>query len=160
MNEKEFIAGIDRRFPYEDESAAIALVDEASRISPNACFMIGEELSRPPRSAAPGVDSRLRVLAHLRKAFDHPLRNHVLDVVELRVRGGGLSVSDAVATLGEVGAFPGQYCAMNIVYFACDADGSAELEDEYDQILQRWMSNREDPLQVSGDIVNTPRSEK
>lgn len=140
MTEEEFVRQIDCQFPYQDERAGLALVEEASKVSPNACFMIGEELCRPPHDAAPDVDSRLRVLARLRQAFDHPLREPVLEVVELRIRGGDLPVRDALTLLRRIGAYPGQYCAMNIVYFACDQDSSGELDEECDEIRECWSA--------------------
>src|SRR5262245_56133969 len=101
MTEEEFISRIDCAFPYEDEAAGAALMVEASQISSNSSFMIGEELSRLPRRARATTSSEvlLRLLTLLRRSFEHPIRDMVLDVVDLRIRGGGLGLEQALELL-------------------------------------------------------------
>lgn len=138
MTESDFISRIDCAFPYEDEEASAALVHEASQISTNACFMIGEELSRPPRSASPSIEGRLRTLSLLRKCFEHPMRDAVLGIVELRIRGGTISLDHALGLLQAIEPHRNQFCAMNIVYFACDAMEEDLIDSEWNRIRDRW----------------------
>jgi hypothetical protein len=82
----------------------------------------------------------LRLLRLLRQSFEHPLGDLVLDVVETRIRGGSIGVDDALAMHRQVEPHPNQYCAMNIVCFACDEDAGGVLEVECDRIGRRWQS--------------------
>lgn len=138
MTEVEFINQIDCRFPYTDEAVAFALVDQAARISVNACFMIGEELCRPPISVNAPAEMRLAILLRLRSAFQHPLRDRVLDAAEAAIRGQVVNSRDALAILQEAGQYRGQYCALNIVCACCGSTGEDEIQSEYESIVQRW----------------------
>jgi hypothetical protein len=135
--EEEFVAKIDCAFPYGDEEAASNLVKEACQISANACFMVGEELSRPPRGVAASVEVRLRLLALLRGGFEHPIRDRVLDVVAARISGRKLHIENALALLREVAPHRYQYCALNIICISCD-DIDDQLDAEYTRIRALW----------------------
>lgn len=138
MTEQDFFDSVDCKFPYDDEAAGAELVREACRISANACFMIGEELSRPPRSVVAPIDVRLRILALLREGFEHPIRDKVLDVVATRISGGSLGFDETLALMREIEPFRNEYCAMNIIYFACDEDFDVQLDAEYTRIRSQW----------------------
>lgn len=137
MTETDFISEIDCAFPYENEAAGLELARKAFQISANACFMVGEELSRPPMSVPAPAEIRLRVLALLRGGFAHPLRDKVLDVAELRICGASIRVDGALALLREISDYRHQYCAMNIVYFACD-DVDGRVDAECERIRAEW----------------------
>ncbi|MEI8256494.1 MAG: hypothetical protein WCJ30_12540 [Deltaproteobacteria bacterium] len=140
MTESGFISRVDCAFPYEDEAAAHGLIVEACGISTNACFMVAEELSRPPRSVRAPVETRLRLLAVLRQGFEHPLRDRVLAVAEAQIRGGCVGLADALALLREIAAHRHQHCALNIVYFACDEDVDDVLDAECTRIRDGWAA--------------------
>jgi hypothetical protein len=140
MNEDEFISMVDCAFPYEDEAEARRLIALAPAISSNACFMVAEELSRPPGGARATSEVRLGLLHQLRSAFDHPLREAVLAVAEKAILGGNIDLPAARALLGQVRLYPNQFCAMNVVYFACSYMESDNLDDECEQIREQWGS--------------------
>jgi hypothetical protein len=140
MDERAFISRIDCAFPYDVESGLL-LIREATQISTNACFMIGEELSRPPRSAVAPVDVRLHLLALLRQAFEHPLRDPILDAVATRIRGDGIELDAALALARQLEPYVNQLCALNIVYFACEGDEEQLMDAECDRIRERWAQS-------------------
>jgi hypothetical protein len=137
VTEQEFSSKIDCAFPYDDEAVASNFVREACQISANACFMVGEELSRRPSGSAASVDVRLRLLILLRSGFEHPLRDRVLDVVAAQISGERLPLRGALALLREIATHRHQYCAMNIVYFACD-DVDDQIEAGCARIRTLW----------------------
>lgn len=141
--ETEFAERIDCSFPYADERAASSIVEEACRLSANACFLVAHELARPPRSADAPSEARLHLLAELRLGFQHPLRELVLNVAESMIRGRDFAVPEALILLQKVAVHRGQYNALNIVYFSCD-DANDIVNAEYNRIVTEWTAHSGD----------------
>ena len=141
MSESAFIQSIQCNFPYHDRSRAMELAAFACSISPNAAFAVADEVSRPPYSDTPDPEICFEVLAYLESNLKHPLTKPVLDLARLLVAGGqgSVSVEDSVRVLKQVEAFPGQFSALSIAYFAAnDVDGIADAEES--RIRASWAA--------------------
>lgn len=143
MSEAAFIARIDCRFPYHDDAAGLALIDEAVAWSANACFAILEELARPPRSAAADEATRLRWMDALAERFDHPLKTLLFDLARALVLGRRVALRTALDAAEAIGAHPGQYAALNLAYFAASDEADEALTRACDAIREAWSSELE-----------------
>jgi len=138
-SEAAFIREIDCRFPYDDEARASRLIEEAGGISANAAFMVVAEVVTPGRSAKVSVDRRLALLDEIERAFDHPLREMVLDVARRVVRGEGFGQAEVVGFLRRVEGHPGQYDALRVVS-SCPVDDFDEIDRIHEEIRARWRT--------------------
>jgi hypothetical protein len=137
MTEREFLDQIDCRFPYHDKAKWRAQVDLARTISPNAAFAVLSEISRPPESE-PVPPSLLREMAsYWRAGFEHPLADVVSDCASARIDGREAPAQRAYEIMETISQYPGQYAALSIVYFACEAD-DGEVDRLWDAITAQW----------------------
>lgn len=137
MREREFIESIDACFPYGDTRRAIALIDEACAISANAAFMVTHELARVPRSKRVSADTLRELLAYLDTRLKHPLKDTVFPVVRTMIRGGRIPDEEVLALMDNIRAYPDQYNALSIVYFAAENGGDV-VDSAYESITQAW----------------------
>ena len=141
MSESEFIQSIQCNFPYHDLARALELARIACSISPNAAFAVADEFSRPPYGETPDSELCYEVLTYLESNIPHPLTKPVIGLARFRVAGGqgAVSVEDSVRVLRQIKAFPGQYAALSIAYFAADdIDGIADAEES--RIRASWSA--------------------
>ncbi|WP_425407823.1 hypothetical protein [Hyphococcus sp.] len=137
MNEAEFDALIDCKFPYNDAKECMRLINLAAKISPEASFMVLHEICRPPKDATV-LNIRLsELLTEWRKTVTHPLRDRMFECAQYLIGGGWATVDFALQLIREIEKFPGQYSALNIAYFCCD-DESGKIENEYERIRSAW----------------------
>ena len=137
MEEPEFIASIECKFPYDDRIASLELTKQACSLSPNATFAVVDEISRPP--AGEHVSSQLsaELLSYVEQHLTHPLSTPIIAIARKLVSGQGVSVADSLLAFRQIERFPGQYCALSIAYFACDdIDGTADRE--FNRIMAAW----------------------
>lgn len=142
MTEKKFISSIDGNFPYHDEQQALALIQRARSISDNAAFMVLHEIVRAPASISASACRKLydAWLADYR----HPLREAVQEAAEAHLSGTRLSEERAQQLLAQCSRWPGQYNALNIIYFAVD-DPHGQIDEIYKQIIHDWQTTARPP---------------
>ena len=137
MSESTFIDSIECRFPYHDRSEALHLAAVACSISPNAAFAVVDEISRPPADEAIDLAIVSDVLSHIEAHLSHPLTNEIVVLARRLVAGELISVPEAVVVLRKIEAFPGQYAALSVAYFASD-DIAGVADSEYNRIRAAW----------------------
>ena len=137
MTEAEFSDLIDARFPYGKSGEALKLVELACSISPNAAFMVAEELARPPRSARVSRHRREILLGELERRFDHPLKERIFTIARRLIGGCELAVPEALEAVRAIASYPGQYAALNIAYFSAD-DVAGDVDQAKQQVVGRW----------------------
>jgi hypothetical protein len=71
MNDEDFAAMIDVRFPYADEDEWKRLVDLGRSISPNAHFVTLSEICRPSASAVVTAAAQRAMVAYWSAGFAH-----------------------------------------------------------------------------------------
>jgi hypothetical protein len=143
MNESEFNDRVDCNFPYHDRQEASHIIDLACQISPNAAFMVAEELARPPHSELGQLNKMvlLDMLSELEGKFEHPIKQMVFSICRKMIRGQEVTGAEAVTALDHLKDYPGQYSAANIAYFSCDEEIQMERVDQhYQVIIQLWKS--------------------
>ncbi len=139
MTESDFISLIDCRFPYHDSAEAERLIARGCSISPNAAFMVVDELVRVPASATVTPETRLALLQQVDAHFEHPLKDLVLAVAAQSIRGTGLSLPQAIANMHAIAPFPNQYCALSVVYSSANEPWE-EVDSLFNQIVERWSA--------------------
>ena len=139
MNEAEFQASIDCRFPYTDEDRAHGLIEIALSLSPGSVFEVVHELARPGRYANAPRDVRHQLLDRIDAKFEHPAKEIVFPVARVMIDDGLLPVAEAVAAMKELAPLGRLGSALNILYMSCD-DLDGQVEDEYDRIVAEWRS--------------------
>ena len=137
MNEQEFIESIDFNFPYKDELKAFELIDQARGISTNSSFMVLHEIVRAPNEVAFAV--RKRLYEQWLNGFKHASLPIVREAAESLLSGSELSVSRVLELMRKMESEVGPYCALSIIYFACD-DQDGKVDDLYHQIIEQWQS--------------------
>ncbi len=137
MTESDFISLIDCRFPYHDSLEAERLIVLGCSISPNAAFMVVDELLRVPVSVTVTPERRLALLQHVDTHFKHPIKDLVLAVAEQSIRGTGQSLLQTIANMHAIAPFPNQYCALSVVYSSANEPWE-ELDSLFNQIVERW----------------------
>jgi hypothetical protein len=140
VTEQGFLDHIACCFPYHDETAWRALIDLGRTISPNAAFAVLEEISRPPRgeSISPSVLQGIGI--YWRANFDHPLADLILDCAMALIDRREIPAQRAYEIMETIAQYPGQYAALNIVYFACEEAEhlSGEVDRRCDAITACW----------------------
>lgn len=141
--EIDFVNKIDCRFPYGNRKECLNLIDEALGVSSNAVFSVIEEICRAPLSEREKVSNRhlSELLNAIDERFEHPLKEMILSVTNRLIRQQEISVGSAEEYMKAVDDFPGQYAALDIVYFSCD-DRDGKLESLWDDIIARWRKLR------------------
>lgn len=134
MNDEDFCILIDSNFPY-DYDGATKLIKKGCDLSPNAAFMIAHEIARPPRSA--GVDKRRRIelLDIWTKHFVHELKEPIAEACRMIIDAKPLSPLELRELVYHLKRFPGESCALNIVYFAAPNDLADEV---YREVSDAW----------------------
>jgi hypothetical protein len=131
MNESEFISHIDCAFPYNDLPEWQRLVRLGATLSANAAFMVLHEICIPPRSAQVTSTQQLEMIDYWSSRFSHPLANQIRAVAIGRIAGERLDIDAASRVFKLVADHPGQYNALNIVYFSCG---------EFDELTEQFKS--------------------
>ena len=137
MTEKEFIESIDCCFPYDDLPRAIRLIDLACTISANAAFMVALELARVPRSKHVPQATLRELLAHLDQRLQHPLKDTVFPVARTMIQGQRIPDADVVALMERFRAYPGQYSALAVIYFAAELASEA-VDSAWEATVEAW----------------------
>jgi hypothetical protein len=138
MNEIEFIESIDACFPYKDERQWQALIKEGVQISDNASFMVLHEICRAPNEIS--IELQLKMLHDWEKAFDHPVKDLVIESGKAIIKGINIPVEKALEYLNQISKFKGLYNALAIVYFSCK-DIDDKVSDLYNQIRYDWKNS-------------------
>ena len=143
--EAQLISDVDAKFPYNDPQAAAALIRRACAISSNAAFTIPYELAVRPRSAQTEVEPEtvLLLLDIWSKLYEHPLKALILRFAQAMVRGETLPLPLAIDAMEIVSNHPGEYQALNVIYFSQrgaghDADIDADIDAAYDDVHALW----------------------
>lgn len=137
MTEQEFADSIDCKFPYRDEAAWKRAMETASAISANACFIALEEVCRVPKGRRVSKRDRRRMLEYWQARCDHPLKEIVLPFAIALIEDRTIPLPEAFEGIRAAAQYPGQYAAMNIVYFSCD-DEDGEADALYKAVVARW----------------------
>ncbi|MGA2584952.1 MAG: hypothetical protein ABSG31_16895 [Tepidisphaeraceae bacterium] len=137
VTEQEFIESIDCRFPYHDEEKWKMVIQTAISLSPNCAFMVLHELCRPPRSSTVNPQERKKIFDYWCCQFSHPIVPIVSKAAIALIEGGDHSVAEASDAMIAVADYPGEYCALSILYFSCD-DVGGKVDELYRGIIQRW----------------------
>ena len=136
MEESEFIASIECKFPYRERAAAFEVATQACLLSPNAAFAVVDEVSRPP-AGDHTPEFAAELLSFIEQRLDHPLATQIIGLAQKRVAKRRVSVAESLFALRQAERFPGQYCALSVAYFACDdVDGTAD--QEFNRIVAAW----------------------
>ncbi len=137
MSETEFIEKIDGNFPYHSEPEWRALVELGASISQNAAYMVLHEICRAPRSKKVTLKSKRAMLEYWRQNFNHPTMTSVLRAAEVMIKGEELPVEESMSIMKIISAYPNQYNALSIPYFACD-DIDGRADELYQKIISAW----------------------
>ncbi len=137
MYETEFIEKIDCNFPYHSEPQWQALVKLGASISTNAAYMVLHEICRVPRSKKVTLKSKRAMLEYWGQNFNHPTITSVLRAAEVMIKGEELAVEESMSIMENISAYPNQYNALSIAYFACD-DIDGRADDLYQKIISAW----------------------
>jgi hypothetical protein len=139
--EAQLISDVDAKFPYEDAKAAASLMKRACSISSNAAFTIPYELAVRPRSAELEVEPEtvLLLLDIWARLFEHPLKVMILRFAQAMVRGEPMPLTVALDAMDLVAKYPGEYQALNVVYFSQRNTGNdAEVDALYNAVHAAW----------------------
>ena len=137
MTEAEFISSIDCRFPYNDRRKASELIGASLRISTNAVFTVVHELARSGRGASVSFAVLLELLSELENQFEHPLKTLVFAISRRMILGEKLSEHEVLQAISQVVQFPGEYQALNVIYFSGEPHESVEFA--YEAVCHRWQ---------------------
>jgi hypothetical protein len=145
MNEAEYDEKIDASFPYEDEKAWKAVIDEGIGISDNGAYMALYEICGAPPEI-PQADLA-RMIEYWASRYDHPTKPIMLMAARAVVRGAALPEQDVLTYLDEVARFPGLYAAAGILWWAGPREGGSpsrstdRIEQRYQEIRNRWRAH-------------------
>src|SRR5262245_9529116 len=109
MDDREFEALIDCRFPYGDERAWKRIVDLGRSISPNAHFTTLDEIVRRPRGAEVTTAEQCAMVRYWAAGFEHPLKGAVLECAMARIERRELSVEHVLGVMNEIAGHHGQW---------------------------------------------------
>ena len=147
MNEAEYEEKIDASFPYDDEEAWKAIIDEGITISDNGAYMALHEICGAPHEI-PQADL-MRMIEYWASRYDHPTKPVMLIAARAVVRGGALPEEDVLKYLDEVAHYPGLYAAAGILWWAGPReDGSPgrstdRIERKCQEIRNRWAAQEQ-----------------
>jgi hypothetical protein len=136
-NEEEFLNSIDCCFPYENESQWRALILQGRDISENASFGVLEEISRKPFGSQVSEKEQLAMVGVWEEENKHPLVQPVIEAAKAIITNDLLSVERVLKLLDQVQSYRNQYCAVNIIYFACD-DVEDLADEKWQRIVNSW----------------------
>ena len=134
----DFITAIDCRFPYDDQSAAHALIDEACAISADAAYMVVHELARRPGSSTTPDETCLALLDRLDRQLVHPAKSAVVAVARRMIRRESVALDELTNVMRVISRHAGQFNALALVTFACEDDDVAAVKAIHDQVVEGW----------------------
>lgn len=140
MDEADFNDLIDCNFPYNDRPAALALINQAKAISPNAMFLVLDEICRPGVGVNVSKENLQELIDAWAESMDHPLSASVVSVARIIASGSECSVSAAAALMEKVAQYEGQYAALSIAFMSCD-DSDNLLGARESEIRTQWETN-------------------
>lgn len=141
MNETEFLNSIDCRFPYQDEPHWRTLILQGKSISANASFGVLHEIARKPFGHGVSEREQLVMLdGWCAENDDHPLAQPVVEAARAIITDHLLAVDRVLELLDRVRAYPHQYNALNIIYFACD-DLQGVADEKWQAIVNFWENS-------------------
>lgn len=147
MNEIEYINNMDACFPYENEKAWKAAIDQGIRISDNAAYMALHMICSGP-SHVPPNDVR-RMLDCWSSRCKHPAKSTVMKAAKAVLNEEYLPEAEVLKSMDEVAAYPGLYNALGLIWQAApredDWSGYATpaVEKKYDDIRKSWEGSKE-----------------
>lgn len=118
MTEQEFLESIDLRFPYRDESAWRALIDQGRAYSSNANYGVLLEVVRLPRGLRVARRKRHAMVDYWRDGFEHPLAAIVTACARAQIDERAVEIPLVLSIMRRVGRYPDEYCALTIVEMA------------------------------------------
>jgi len=137
MNEETFLNSIDCCFPYEDESQWRKLILQGKSISENASFGVLEEISRKSSGSQVSEQQQLAMLDCWRAENKHVLAEYVIEAAKAIITGKPLPITTVLDYMDKVQDHKNQFCALNIISFACDdMDGFAD--EKWQNIIESW----------------------
>ncbi len=142
MTEIEYIESIDACFPYDDEKAWKATIDEGISISDNAAYMALYEICAAPPEM-PLTDLQ-RMLEYWDSKYDHSTKSIVMNAARAVMRGDYLPEEEILRCLDEIAVHPGLYNAIGILWQAAPRGGdwpgraTDAVEQRCDEIRKRW----------------------
>lgn len=154
MNEIEYIDSIDACFPYEDEDAWRAAVDQGISISDNAAYMALYEICRGVGDLP--LSALHRMLDYWDAKYDHPTKPTVMVAVRAVFNDTYLSEAEALAFLDEIAAYPGQCNALGIVWHAAPRDAkrpsraTEAVERRLEEIWKKIAEEYKPPAPADG----------
>ena len=137
MDDREFEALIDCRFPYGDAHAWRRIVDLGRSISPNAHFTTLDEIARPPAGAQVTAAEQREMAVYWAAGFEHPLKDAVLECAMARIEHRELSVEHVLRVMDEIAVHEGQWGVLVVAVFACD-DVEDRAYARFDTIKTSW----------------------
>ena len=142
MNEAEYDEKIDASFPYDDEEAWKAVIDEGIGISDNGAYIALHEIcGAPPEIPQANLG---RMIEYWASRYDHPTKPIMMIAAQAVVRGEALPEQDVLKYLDEIALYPGLYAAAGILWWAGPRDegspsGSTDrIERKYQEIRNKW----------------------
>ncbi len=145
MNEAEYDEKIDACFPYDDEEAWKAVIDEGISISDNAAYIALHEICGAPPEI-PQADLA-RMVEYWASRYDHPTKPIMLIAAQAVLRGGALPEQDVLKYLDEVALYPGLYATAAILWWAGPREegspsrSTERIEQKHQQIRSRWEAH-------------------
>ncbi len=145
MNEAEYDQKIDASFPYDDEEAWKAIVDEGIRISDNGAYIALHEICGAPPEI-PQADL-MRMMEYWASRYDHPTKPIMLIAARAVMRGEALPEQDVLKYMDEVALYPGLYAAAGILWWAGPREGGSpsrstdRIEHKYQEIRNQWAAH-------------------
>lgn len=136
-----FEISFDGCFPYDDEVAASALIEQGWGISLNAAFCVLDELCRPPHQNSVSSQRQRELVSEWTGGPEHALKAPLLRCATALIDGTPLPWQEGVELMSSVGEYDGQRAALSIAYFASDAgsgEGDHALTVVDIEIRQKW----------------------
>lgn len=141
MNEETFISSIDCCFPYEDESQWRKLILQGKSISDNATFMVLEEIARKPYGNPVSEKQQLEMVdAWESENKQHPLAKDIIEAAKAIIVHKPLPIATLLDYMNKVQEYRNQFCALNILYSACDEPDFEVVEEKYEKIVESWKN--------------------
>jgi len=145
--ETEYYNKIDTRFPYDDEGAWKAAIDEGISISDNGAYMALHEIcGAPPEIRQMDL---AKMLDYWASRYDHPTKSIMIVAAKAVIRGEYLPEQDVLKYLDEIASYANLYAAAGILWWAAPRDrgwpGSAtdRVEQKFAEITDRWRKRRD-----------------
>jgi len=144
MNEAEYDVKIDVSFPYDDEEAWKAAIDEGIGISDNGAYAALHELcGAPPEIQQTDL---MRMLEYWASRYEHPTKPVMMIAAQAVIRGEALTEQEVLKYLDEVARYPGLYAAAGILWWAGPREEGSprrstdRIEQKCREIRNRWAA--------------------